>query len=422
MAIKQEQISPWFAGITRYHLLVFLGCWLGGIFDGMDSTLMHVVLPKAVGELIGSTAKEEISQIGAYVTAIFLFGWTLGGIFIGWLGDRLGRVKAMILSILLYATFTGLSGFAQSWEHLAVCRFLTGLGIGGELVSITTFLAEVWPSRSRAVAIGVLITSYQAGVFIAGSISYLFPDWRMVFFIGALPALLVIFLRMALKESDRWIEAKEKAMQVAETPSQFSALLQKQHARNLLVGSFAFGGLLVGYWASLAWIPTWIQSLLSDTAVGNVERSTAVMYQGVFAVIGCSLAGVFSDAIGRRWTVILSFAGCLIASAILFLTNQTFSELIYFENALLGFFIGLAQAVMYIYLPELFPTLIRATGVGFCLNMGRIVTVVAVLFIGVLVSLFGSYAMAAFTFSLAYLVGMLAGFLGKETRNQPLPE
>ena len=356
-----------FEGITKYHLLVFAGCWLGGIFDGMDSTLMHVVLPKAIGELIGTDAQAQVSQIGALITALFLVGWTLGGILIGWLGDRLGRVKSMILSILLYTLFTGLSGLAQSWEQLAFCRFITGLGIGGELVSIATFLAEVWPARSRAVAVGILITSYQAGVFIAGSLSYFLHDWRTVFFVGAVPALLVIFLRTTLKESDKWMEAREKHDSSEETVSHFEELFRPQHRRNVIVGSLAFAGLLIGYWASLSWVPTWIQSLLGADAAGTVERSTAVMYQGVAAVIGCTLSGVLADAIGRRWTLMLAYAGCFLASALLFLTNPHFSEVIYLETALLGLFIGLGQAAMYIYLPELFPTLIRATGTGFCL-------------------------------------------------------
>ncbi|MDX1921077.1 MAG: MFS transporter, partial [Candidatus Caenarcaniphilales bacterium] len=149
-------------GIGKYHIVVFVCCWLGGIFDGMDSTLMSVVLPSAISELIGSTDKLQVSQIGSYVGAIFLLGWTAGGVVFGYIGDKFGRVKSMIFSILLYAMFTGLSGLAQNWPQLACCRFLTGLGIGGELVSIATFLAEVWPERSRAIAVGALITSYQA--------------------------------------------------------------------------------------------------------------------------------------------------------------------------------------------------------------------------------------------------------------------
>jgi MFS family permease len=432
---KSVSQPGWLDGISRYHWMVFIGCWLGGIFDGMDSTLMSVVMPIALGELLGTTDKASLGFIASYVTSLFLLGWMVGGVLFGVIGDKLGRVKSMILSILLYAAFTGLAGLSQSWQQLAACRFLTGLGIGGELVSISTFLAEVWPSRSRAIAIGVLITSYQAGVFIAGSINTLVPDWRTSFFIGMLPAVLVIFLRMALKESDKWMEAREREQTTGmERVSHWRRLFSYQHARSLIVGGLIFGGLLVGYWASLSWIPLWVQDMLQTGGTGN-ERGIATMYQGIAAVLGCCLAGVFSDWIGRRATIMFSYLGCFAASALLFLTNSGFSPVIYWECALLGFFIGLAQAVMYIYLPELFPTLVRASATGFCLNVGRLITAVSVFFVGDLIqyilkhqvaqAFFGqaamsAYAVAAFLFSLAYLVAVIAACFGSETKGRAL--
>jgi MFS family permease len=435
-AITPVPKPGWSEGISRYHLLVFLGCWLGGIFDGMDSTLMSVAMPTAIGELTGSTDKSVIGPIASYVTSIFLLGWMAGGVLFGVIGDKLGRVRSMVFSILLYAVFTGLAGLTQTWEQLAVCRFLTGLGIGGELVSISTFLTEVWPARSRAIAIGVLITSYQAGVFVAGSINTIFPDWRTTFWIGALPALLVIFLRTSLKESDRWLEAKERSLQADKPASHWQALFQTSHAKSLIIGGLAFGGLLVGYWASLAWIPLWVQDLLQTSGTGT-ERGVATMYQGVAAVIGCSMAGLFCDWLGRRGTIILSSLGCLLASGLLFLTNTSFSPVIYWQTALLGYFIGLIQAAMYIYLPELFPTLIRASATGFCLNAGRFITAIAVFYVGDLVQLiskqqlgvhwFGNsalsdYGVAAFLFALAYLVTVGAAVFGAETKGKPLLE
>ncbi|WP_373532166.1 MFS transporter [Vampirovibrio sp.] len=428
--------THWLAGISRYHLMVFVGCWLGGIFDGMDSTLMSVAMPTAIAELTGSTAKSVVGPIASYVTSIFLLGWMAGGILFGVIGDKLGRVRSMIFSILLYATFTGLAGLTQSWEQLAVCRFLTGLGIGGELVSISTFLAEVWPARSRAIAIGVLITSYQAGVFIAGSINTVFQDWRTAFWIGALPALLVIFLRLTLKESDRWMEAKERSLKTKQPPSHFQTLFQPSHTKSLIIGSVAFGGLLVGYWASLAWIPLWIQDLLQTSGTGQ-ERGIATMYQGLAAVLGCAMAGFLSDWIGRRGTIIGASLGCLMASALLFLGNTAFTPAVYWQVALLGYFIGVMQSVMYIYLPELFPTLIRASATGFCLNVGRLTTAIAVFYVGDLIrmidqqnlaaSIFASpklsdYGVAAFLFALAYLGSVVAAFFGTETQGKPLPE
>jgi MFS family permease len=385
----------------------------------MDSTLMTVAMPSALGELLDTTSRAATSQAGSILASCFLLGWTIGGIGFGWIGDRLGRVRAMIGSVLLYAAFTGLSGFATTWPMLAACRFLTGLGIGGELVSIATFLAEVWPARSRAIAVGALITSYQAGVFLAGLVNLSVPTWRHAFWIGTLPALLVVFLRLAFKESDRWHEARDRQVTDGGHLSPMAILRAPAHRRDLMVGATIFGGLLVGYWASLSWIPTWIQSLPGVDAHGSA-RSIATMAQGLAAMVGCALAGWLADAIGRRGSLMLGYLGAFGMSAILFLTNPVFSSLVYLESAGLGFFTGIAQATSYVYLPELFPTRARATGTGFCLNAGRLVTAIAVLFVATAVGALGGYGPAALAFAGSYLVGIGGAWFGRETRRQPL--
>lgn len=404
--------------ITKYHIIVFIGCWLGGMFDGMDSTFMSAVQPKAIEELLQTTQRDVISHYGGIISSFFLIGWMAGGIIFGMIGDKLGRVRSMLFSILIYAVFTGLAGVSLEWWHLALFRFLTGLGIGGELVSITTFLSEVWVERSRAIAIGILITSYQAGVLIAGLITREVEYWRIVFYIGAVPALLTILLRLTLKESDKW---KESIQSSHEDLSLIKEVLSSQHRRNAIIGALAFGGLLIGYWASLSWIPQWIQSFFPVGYKGNIERGTALFWQGLLAVIGCASAGFISDIIGRTKTIMLSYTGCFLASYLLFTTNTTFNNNIYWQVGLLGYFIGLAQAIMYIYLPELFPTRIRATAVGFCLNAGRFATAVSVLFVGTIVTQFGGYGIAAMFFASSYLIAVIVAFFGKETRGLGLP-
>jgi MFS family permease len=442
-AEPNQSPHPLLEGLTRYHGLVFFGCWLGGIFDGMDSTLMSVAGPKAIAELLHTADQLAISQTASLVGSVFLLGWMFGGVIFGMIGDKLGRVRSMLLSILLYAAFTGLAGLAQTWPQLAFCRFLTGLGIGGELVSIATLLTEIWPARSRAIAVGTLITSYQAGVFLAGGISTLFTGWRETFWLGALPAVLVFFLRRGLRESETWLEAQETQKQTLQEQGgqndkmltlPANRLLAPQNRRALWVGSLAFGSLLIGYWASLSWIPFWVNELLQGHGAGN-ERGIATMTQGLGAIIGCILAGLAAERFGRRLTIVLSSLGCFLASCFLFLSNRTFSPFIYAGTATLGLFIGLMQAVMYIYLPELFPTLIRASGTGFCLNIGRFVTALVVFFVGDIIRWLtqfhwgdgwlgqgplSTYASGALLFSLSYLVSMIAAALGVETKNREL--
>ncbi|MEB3286998.1 MAG: MFS transporter [Vampirovibrionales bacterium] len=430
---NQKQTPSLWEGITRQHWLVFLGCWLGGIFDGMDSTLYTVVQFDAIAEVAHTMERSVISGIGSNIMAIFLLGWVAGGIVFGMIGDKFGRVSAMIGSILLYALFTGAAGLSQTPEQLGLCRFLTGFGIGGELVTIATMLSEVWPERSRAIAVGSLITSYQVGFFLAGLVPNLifqFADgwdisgWRLVFFVGALPALLAIVLRLQMKESQKWQLAQDNASLGVSAHQHLPlvAIFKKEHARNLTIGALTFGGLLIGYWASLVWIPTWIQDLIGPTAINGTEKTIATMFHGISAVLGCISSGFLADAIGRRKTIIFGYFGCFASSWLLFTTNQTFSEAIYWQDALLGYFIGLSQAIMYVYLPELFPTRIRATAVGFCLNAGRTVTAVAVFFVGTMVTLFGGYDKALLVFSGSYLIAVVAGFFGHETKGQPLPD
>jgi MFS family permease len=404
--------------LSKPLLLAFVACWLGGLFDGMDASLMHLVLPLAVTELTGQTLKQA-SNVAATISAVFLVGWMLGGILFGVLGDKLGRVKAMILSILLYSLFTGLSGLAHSWPELAAYRFLTGVGIGGELVTIATFLTEVWPKATRAYAVGALLTSYQVGVFLAGALHYVLPDWRVTFFVGAIPALLVMALRSLVSESEEWIEAKQaEAYQAAQADasqathvSGWQQLLVPPYRREVVVGAVAFGALLIGYWASLAWIPSWMATLPNLPEWG---RSAGAMWQGSAAVVGCLSAGWLCNRLGRRWGIALPALAGVLAACWLFLGHQQFSHSVLWANAAMGLAIGGMQAGLYIYLPERFPTLLRATGTGICLNAGRLVTALAVLAMGWVVAALGGYGQAALAFSGAYAVLALAMLFGRD--------
>jgi MFS family permease len=417
--------QPWWREVTRAHWLVFIGCWLGGVFDGMDSNIFSVLLPDALRELANTSDKAVIGYLGSVVTFVFLVGWMLGGVAFGWIGDRYGRVKAMIGSILLYALFTGAAGFAQTPAQLAICRFLTGLGIGGELVSIATLLSETWPERSRAFSVGSLLTSYQVGVLLSGVLSEWIPSWRVVFMVGALPALTAIFIRLKMDEPEKWQAEQARHQQAggAETssaPGGWREVFTPAYRRDVWVGAIAFGALLTGYWASLVWIPTWIQSLPGIT---GKEKAIATIWHGAVASLGCLSAGGLANWLGRRWSISFSFLGCFAASALLFLTNAKFTPVIYLQDALLGFFIGLCQSLLYIYLPELFPTRVRASATGVCLNAGRVCAAVGALNVGVLVVALGGYAQAAFTFAaVAYPLGALAVLFGRETRGKPLPD
>ncbi|MFM7468751.1 MAG: MFS transporter [Vampirovibrionales bacterium] len=414
--------SPADETLTPAHWLVFWGCWLGGAFDGMDSNLFSVMLPDALKALMHHPTPEGMAHWGSVISFVFLMGWMLGGLLFGYVGDRWGRVKAMIASILLYSLSTGLAALATDPTQLAAFRFLTGLGIGGELVSIATLLSEVWPERTRALAVGSLLTSYQMGVLLSGVLAKYITDWRLVFIVGALPALSTVFLRLKMEEPEKWQQA-QAVLTTEEGQIFFKALWamlwhDPTLRKRVWVGGGVFGALLIGYWASLVWIPTWVHGL---TGVPQDAKAIATIWHGGFAMVGCVLAGPILNRLGRRWGICLGFLACFLASALLFMTHPVFKPSVYWMDGLLGGAIGFTQAGLYIWLPELFPTKVRATGMGITLNMGRVCAALAALNVGVMVMFFhGDYGKAALSFASVYLIGAWIALWGDETRGKPL--
>ena len=387
-----------------YRFMVLGVCWLAGAFAGMDANLFSVMLKSIMAEMGGTSGQVTNLGLATYAISSFLFGWMAGGIFMGMASDRYGRAKMLSISILFYACATGLTAAVDNLSALILCRFITGLGVGGTMVGISVFLSETWGTSSRAVALSILITSYQVGVLLSGVAAHVMPEWRHAFLSGALPAILAIVVFQLFQEP------------VSHNPT-VDALIQSHDStrKNVWLGAIIFGSLLVGYWASLTWIPTWLQELLGSEASGN-EKNVATMIHALCAIAGCFLAGPLSDVLGRRPVMLISYAGALITSLWMFLGHQGFSPLLYAHFGALGFFIGMAQAVMYIYLPELFPKASRATCVGICLNAGRLVTVFAVLCMGAMLHWFGGYMEALCAFATVYIVGIGFAWIAPETK------
>lgn len=388
--------------------VLFGFCWLGGAFAGMDASLFIQEMPFAVGEIAKSSDPAVIGSLGSFILFAFLVGWMVGGIGFGAFTDRLGRVKGMALSVLLYTVFTALGGLASAPWEMILCRFMVGVGVGGQLLSISVLLAESWPGRSRAVAIGALITSYQAGVFFAGLVGALSTGWREAFLWGGFPVALAFIVPFVLEEPVVW---KERGSLKQEK----SSVDFKSFRFPLLIGSATFGALLLGYWASCAWVPTWMKSLLGEGSSFH-EIHYAMILHGISAMGGCMLAGPLSGRFGRIPVAMGSMLGAFCLSLWMFGLNDAFGPLLYVQFSLLGVCVGAAQAIFYIYLPELFPTHLRGRGVGTCLNAGRIFTALAVLCMGAAVSWLGGYQGALMLFSCLYAVGGVLIFFGPETK------
>ena len=354
------------------------------------------------------------------ITALFLLGAAIGGLVFGWLGDRVGRVRAMTWSILTYSLFSGLAYFAQAPWQLGGLRFLGALGMGGEWALGVALVMEVWPADRRpwlAAAIGAAANlGYASIAALAMTKPITQESWRWVMLVGAVPALLTFAIRLFVPESERWQRAVEGA-RVQPVREIFSKELRK---RTLLAIAFA-GVALIGTWGIVQWIPLWADAMTHGAQ--PIVKAQAQFWQAIGATIGSFLAPLLGLRWGRRPVYFGLCAASLGMCAFLF---RGFTE---FNGAFLCAVCatGICTASFYgwlpQYLPELFPTRVRATGQGLAFNFGRILAAAGVWQMGALMGFFGgSYPRAGATISLIYLAGMALIWLAPETRGAPLPD
>ena len=385
------------ARVSAYLWWAFALCFSSNVLAGLSSTLTSVYLPVMVAELRGTDASQALSQVSAYINALYFVGWAIGGMTWGWMGDRIGRVRALALAVAMYGAFTLLKGLAPSWEMLLVFQFFCGFGVGGVLVLNTTLLAEIWPQISRAVFIGILSIGFPVGIFSSGAMNYLVASWRQGFMIGAVPVALGLLVYLTLRESERWRVARSAP--TADRPA------WREHRSSLLNGSVIFGCMLIGMWAIFSWLPTWVQTLLPAGSDGQRERGLSMMLMGMGGLSGGILSGWVANGLGVRRAMLLCFGGCFTLALLLFKGHGAFTALTMANIAGLALMFGISQGLLSVYIPLLFPVPIRATATGLCFNFGRYFTAAAVYFVGALVTTLGGYGNSLLTFSMVFLIG-----------------
>lgn len=371
---------------------IFILCFLSSMVGGIIMTLMSVFLPVVVGDLQGKLEPEAINRVGATINSIFIFGWMFGGVFWGIICDRLGRMRSMTLATLWYGIFTVLTAAAPSWWLITVCRFCSGFGVGGVLVTTTILVSELWTGKARAVGLGILSISIPVGIFSAGLINYLLPVWRQAFLVGIIPlsiGVLGLFLRSTTG---------------APAKSSSPLFLSKKYRPNLWRGSVIFGTMLIGMWAIFDWLPSWVQSL-SEHTDAHQDRGISMMFMGGGGLLGGFASGWIMHALGVRRTMLICFSVCFVMAFLLFKGNHSYSGIALPETAILAVFFGISQGALSAYIPELFPSEVRAAATGFCFNLGRLFTGTVVFFVGALVSALGGYGNAIFIFSFIFLIG-----------------
>lgn len=434
MNASRDSILPthsqsWRQGVTRYQWLVLCIAWLGWVFDAMDATIYAIVLHPALHDLLqapGDTvSSEQVGWYGGIIFSIFLVGWAIGGIVFGIVADRLGRTKTLIITILIYAIFTGLAALAQDWWHLAIYRFLTALGIGGEWAAGAALVAETWPEEKRAKAAGMLQSAWAIGFFLAASFNLLLKGygWRVMFVIGVLPAFVSLLVRWHVKEPDRWSKAHDR--NATANPTHITDIFHPPFRRSTIVGSALAFVAVFGLWGATNWAPTLIRELQEmkglESAVSSAYVSYAVMALNAGAIFGYLSFGPLADRFGRRPVFAFMCIGSVVMLPTTYLFPTTYVGVLMLLP-LLGFFNNGIFSGFPIYLPELFPTRLRATGAGFCFNAGRVLASASPFLTGWLVVQLGSFGRAASTVALIYLLGLVILVFAPETRGKPLPE
>ena len=449
--------GPWYRGMTRYHWFVLTVAALGWLFDCLDQQLFNLARKPAMETLLaaadGSVDPKAVDFYGGLATCIFMIGWATGGLIFGVIGDRLGRAKTMMITIVIYSLCTGLSALSQGFWDFAFYRFITGLGVGGEFAVGVALVAEVMPDRARPYALGLLQALSAVGNFLAaligiglgqaqlhmGSKIAGWEPWRWKFVIGALPAVLALVIRAGLKEPERWQEMKKQAEATGIALGGYGQLFADPRWRkNALLGMLLACAGVIGLWGIGFFAIDLQRSVLKKTfeAQGlsgqelagrlTIWSGVAMMMIQIGAFAGMMLAARVCQWLGRKPFFAIAFTAAMLSTAMVFRYLDDITD-IWWMLPIMGFCQLSLFAGYAIYFPELFPTRLRSTGTSFCYNVGRFVAASGPFLLGQLSStVFAGSAEpmrpAGLAMCLVFLLGLAVLPFLPETKGQPLPE
>lgn len=411
----------WTREITRYQWLVLLVAWFGWVFDIMDTALFNFAKVPMLTELLGAeTYKAQGAIIEGRLLTVFLIGWSLGGVIFGVLADRWGRTRTMAVTILLYSLFTGLTIFCQTWEQVAVVRFVTALGIGGEWAAGAALIAEVFPDKARAPAAGFLQSAAAFGpVFAAiANLGISAENWRWLFLIGVAPALVVVIIRLYIREPAR------SASTPSEKPPLADLFSNSTFRRNALIALVIGVVGIAGAQNISYWLPNLVKSVSEgfDANVVQQRMSYVTMVMHIGTLLGVLFAPWLCAQIGRRLTLLIFFVASPLSVIAATYGGGTYSSLLLLAPLMSFFTIGVSGAFV-LYFPELFASRVRATGIGIAYNVSRIVAAgVPILTASIMAGSTGGTAEGIWRTSIVLAVGILVLPLAPETKGKPLPE
>lgn len=450
---------PWWTLLNKYHWFVLVVAALGWLFDCLDQQLFNMARVPAMKELLapaqGAPADPKlVAEYGGYATSIFLIGWATGGLTFGMLGDRIGRAKTMMWTILIYSLCTGLSALSTGFWDFAFYRFITGLGVGGEFAVGVSLVAEVMPDKARPFALGLLQALSAVGNITAalitmglghleqtgvGGLWFGWAAWRWMFVIGAFPALLALVVRSKMKEPERWQQMKASGELKKRSAFTYTELFTNPRWRkNALLGMVLACSGVIGLWGIGFFSIDLIRSVLQKTftaqglppaeIAGKLTFWTGMtsMMLNIGAFFGMIAFSKVTQMIGRRKSFAIAFVLAMFSTAMVFWFLKDFKD-IFWMLPIMGF----CQLALFggyaIYFPELFPTHLRSTGTSFCYNVGRFVAAAGPTILGLLTSkVFADYPepmrYAGLTMCSVFILGLVVVPFIPETKDQPLPE
>jgi MFS family permease len=440
----------WSQSIGRAGWTALIASFLGWMFDGYETYALVLVGGTAARQLI---PPDQAPQLPIYVGGLLaatLFGWATGGVIAGVLADYVGRKRMLMISILWYALFAGLTALSPNYATFVVFRFLTGLGLGAEWGPGTAIVAELWPPRARGRGAAALQSAFGLGFLLATAAWLVIQPlgeaaWRYMFVLGVLPAFLLLYIRTSVPESTLWAAAAERRKAARERAASGQALSYEEAGlvrftmahvlatpelrRRLIMLILMSLSTIVGWWAVSTWVPQFGASLAAAAGqnpgqAGQVAATTALAYN-LGGILGYLALGFMGDAFGRKPSTFVFFLGSLIMTPVLFLMTRDLGTLptVAFVN---GFFTLGLFTWMAMYLPELFPTAARGSAISLVFDSSRYVAAFGPLLAGWLITTIGGQGglpMAATIMGTIYLLGLvITPFAGPETRGQPLPD
>ncbi|HEY6361918.1 MAG TPA: MFS transporter [Vicinamibacterales bacterium] len=420
---------PWYRSLDRRQWRTLGAANLGWLFDGYEAYALILTVTSAFRELLPPDSYQFIPFYSGIAIAVTLLGWGIGGIAGGIAADYVGRKRMLIYSVLAYSFLTGLTAFAWSWISFIVLRFIVGVALGSEWGTGASMMAEMWPREHRGKGAGLMQCGLGIGFFVASAIWFLVSPlgpsaWRWMFVIGVLPALATLWIRRGVDEPPKWVEA-DRQRRAAPHRARFplATLFANPRSRGLTIVAFLMAtATTLGWWGISSWVPPYVASAAAAQGLAPARwTGLAGMAYNAGGVIGYLLLGFCADAWGRKPVVLAWYAGSLLMTPVLFFGTDSLPLLLLFcaINAVftLGQFTWCSA-----WLPEAFPTSIRATAIGFCFNAPRFVAFLGPLVAGTLITAFGEYGRPALLVSLVYVVGVAATPFFPETRGAPLPD